>query len=148
MNLEQMGWEPDYKSLAFAQNLISSFSSKKVALNIEHARIDWTPFTLSTALVCWQQHNKFRRTFLTFYHFLFELGNEKMCRRQNAKSAPQVELEPSDSHYQCVYDHYASAKTKQNIFRFVLTTQNNMTRWWYHSTKRVRSYVRLPLTKT
>ena len=34
------------------------------------------------------------------------------------------ELEPSDSHYQCVYDHYASAKTKQNMFLFVLTTQN------------------------
>ena len=30
------------------------------------------------------------------------------------------ELEPSDSHYQCVCDHYASSKTKQNIFRFVL----------------------------
>ena len=39
------------------------------------------------------------------------------------------ELEPSDSHYQCVCDHYASAKTKQNTFPFVPITQNNMTRW-------------------
>ena len=116
------------------------------AIRALHTRIYWTPFALSTAVVCWKQHNKFRRAFLTFYHFPLDVKNVKMCKNLNVSHGENINHTAGSQHYSWaiatinlhVNTTHLTKLEFQNIFQIFLNHsdialpyQMKFMRWWH-----------------